>query len=705
VIVTTNSGDNGQVIIYDGDDPDMPMWMKFNVGYNSPNRKMIGVNSAENLTSSSMLNAKLVTGTRDGASDDGGVYIIDFIKDNRLLYQVGGYFGPHILNEIANRNVSTTSRGTQFGPVILIVNPNVNDVAMTVLPNAPIDDATGLPIPTIAVATPGGVSVIKDDGTVVDLTCSQGNYNQVFTVAFNENNDLIYDGFNNNAAAGSDGKAIRINEIPSSDTVVATLASAIGNSKRIFHYGDWYTQNSGLSIGEVVTSGGKFIAPTNDATDINFGESIGVSKVKLGETDSRFDGSVCLIKSSYNTGWMHGDIKGAFLSDTDATNVTGTGWFTTTPSSAGTNVQISGNQLQTTAAVSSAIVGNFRTNPVNLDTTLQYVVTSTATVNSGSVRIYIGDNLVHTHTSSGTLTSIAKYTTGGAYLTAWGYSSFTGSIELDAVRYVDKDRSVNNNGLGIYGTITKSAVATGAELVAYSGFGTSNYLQRPAENLNIGTGDFSFLCWGKGIRNYEMFLAYGSSVTNSGNLIIQTGGDTNGSDFRVFINGVGYASNLGPLSYTTGWNLYSIIRRNGILHYYHNTTLIESESATGSIGNSAHTLRIGDGGNVAAGQGIGSDAMDVGSISLLRLSASAISEDQLSKIYEDEKVLFQENAACTLYGSSDAVTALAYDDSTNLLYAGTSSGRSDFQGLRRINNTTTAVTTAISASNGLVAEQ
>ena len=26
--------------------------------------------------------------------------------------------------------------------------------------------------------------------------------------------------------------------------------------------------------------------------------------------------------TSYNTGWMHGDIKGAFLSDTDTTNAT-----------------------------------------------------------------------------------------------------------------------------------------------------------------------------------------------------------------------------------------------------------------------------------------------------------------------------------------------------------------------------------------------
>ena len=43
---------------------------------------------------------------------------------------------------------------------------------MTVLPNAPIDPGTGLPTPTIAAATDGGVSVIKDDGSVVDITAS-----------------------------------------------------------------------------------------------------------------------------------------------------------------------------------------------------------------------------------------------------------------------------------------------------------------------------------------------------------------------------------------------------------------------------------------------------------------------------------------------------------------------------------------------------
>ena len=78
---------------------------------------------------------------------------------------------------------------------------------------------------------------------------------------------------------------------------------------------------------------------------------------------------------------------------------------------------------------------------------------------------------------------------------------------------------------------------------------------------------------------------------------------------------------------------------------------------------------------------------------------------QILRIYRDEKKLYNKNIKCTLHGSSNSVNAIAYDDGTNLLHAGTSAGRSDFRGLVRINNTTTAVTTAMSASNGIIAEQ
>ena len=94
-----------------------------------------------------------------------------------------------------------------------------------------------------------------------------------------------------------------------------------------------------------------------------------------------------------------------------------------------------------------------------------------------------------------------------------------------------------------------------------------------------------------------------------------------------------------------------------------------------------------------------------GQLSLIRISTTIPSTEQIKKMYQDEKPLFEKNAKASLYGSSNAVTGLAHDDVKDSLHVGTSAGRSDFRGLARINNTTTAVTTAISASNGFVAEQ
>jgi hypothetical protein len=92
-------------------------------------------------------------------------------------------------------------------------------------------------------------------------------------------------------------------------------------------------------------------------------------------------------------------------------------------------------------------------------------------------------------------------------------------------------------------------------------------------------------------------------------------------------------------------------------------------------------------------------------MALFRITNTIPSAEQIKKIYEDEKVLFQDGAQATLYGSSDAVTALAHDSDTGILSVGTSAGRSDFRGLRRVNNTTTAVGVAISASNGMIVEE
>ena len=90
----------------------------------------------------------------------------------------------------------------------------------------------------------------------------------------------------------------------------------------------------------------------------------------------------------------------------------------------------------------------------------------------------------------------------------------------------------------------------------------------------------------------------------------------------------------------------------------------------------------------------------LGRLALFRYSKSAPTAEQVKDMYEQEKPLFHENSQVTLYGTSSDVKAIAYDEKTEMIHIGTASGRSDFQGLARINNTTTAVTTAISAHDG-----
>jgi hypothetical protein len=140
------------------------------------------------------------------------------------------------------------------------------------------------------------------------------------------------------------------------------------------------------------------------------------------------------------------------------------------------------------------------------------------------------------------------------------------------------------------------------------------------------------------------------------------------------------------------------MRKSGVVYGYINGVLKNSNPDTRDVTNTSARLYIGVQSDLTS-------AFLNGSLALLRISATAPTAEQIEKIYEDEKFLFQENAQATLYGTSDAVTALAHDPVTDLLHVGTSDGRSVFQGLRRVDNTTDAVSTAISASNNLIVEQ
>jgi len=289
------------ITIYDGDDPDMPMWMVFN-----------GSSIVYQATRSSVaiLNGIMFTGGSSSVTE------INFLTEFMGLHQATAISQtkPSWAGGIVNRNDTGgnwTTEGAGTGSVIksgTLVNQVTNDVAMTVLPNAPIDTDTGLPVPTIAVATNGGVSVIKDDGAVVDITASAGaSYNGVGFISFDSNHNMIFEQDNI-------GRSLFYMPIPSADTT-STTSSGVPTDKKMLPSSSTNTtfpkfngSNATLGIGG---SGG----------DQYIHGGTGVTHYAQGPSDAT--SSVAYITSDYNTGWMHGDIKLATLSDTDTTNVTG----------------------------------------------------------------------------------------------------------------------------------------------------------------------------------------------------------------------------------------------------------------------------------------------------------------------------------------------------------------------------------------------
>jgi hypothetical protein len=316
-----------------------------------------------------------------------------------------------------------------------------------------------------------------------------------------------------------------------------------------------------------------------------------------------------------------------------------------------------------------------------------------------------------TKSGSGTQTFSSIYTKTGSDRVRFIRTS-GGNFQIDNFEMKilpEDDRSVKNNGLAVYGTITKSPVATGAELVAYSGFSASNYLQQPYNsNLDFGTGNWSYMFWynaNDAESGDVLFTRWSYNVNSS--TAGRIGVYFNGGNLRCDTTDDGASSYQGHVGTdgtqnSNAWHCGVVLRRSGNLELYVdgnirvNNTL--NSTSDGSYTNSSAILEIGNSPNMgSADSGI--------QLALLRASASAPSAKQIKKMYDDEKCLFHENAKCTLYGTSNEIKAVAYDDTTDILHVGTSSGRSEFRGLNRINNTTTAVTTEISASNGLVAEQ
>jgi len=687
--------ESGTVTIYDGDDPDMPMWMVFNgtSDYGSYLGRTSG--SGATVTSVHMLNGNLCVG-RGNAGYGEALLRANFISEHAVNYAVAGW---RLMRPIVDRNLHYTYNvELNYVGINSIIGIAIRDVDMIVLPNALINADTGLPEPTIAVATSSGISVIKDDGEVYDITHT--TYNNSYQVKFLPTGGIAY-----TTDSSSNQRWLHVDRtLPSID-----ISKANGYEG---HLDDemYHTVNNSTYNGQDLKFGlNRFnsgFEVTNQG-DIVAGATISSSVGGLGfigrniENPSR--GLIAEVSTSYNSGWLPGDIKLATLSDTDATDVSGSELVTnstfsdTSVWSLGTGWSISGGKLRKTSNDNNSAMDTITT-VIGKTYTISVIVDTAA---SGSY-IYANGNY-----SSDNMTSAGEWCRSfiaTSTSTVVGVTGVTGNglvIDSFSVRIAEADRSYNEYGLQVFGLINKDPVETGADLVAYSGFTSARYLKQPYHSDLNFTDEMSVMCWVKNWDNGHDLLHRGplNARNQATSFFLYCDG---GYDIRFALSPNGtteYNYEILLDDTPAGWQHVCFTLKSGIVTGYLNGIQRVSGTFSGNIFSQAtaqNGIYIGDGPVAAAFNG---------SVSLVRISGTAPSKEQVARIYNDEKVLFQENAQATIYGTTDTVLALAYDKGTELLHVGTGAGRSVFQGLRRIDNTTDGIGSAISASNALVAEE
>ena len=691
--------------IYDGDDPDLPMWMVFTGSNAGSSYTWFGADyTGENATCVSMLNAKLCIGVQGTVSSVSGLSTVHFIDE--IFKKYGGATG-FVRRPVAYRNQAFTVQ--PYMPYNLR-DDDIRDVAMKVLPNAPIDPDNGLPVPTIAVATATGISVIRDNQKDIwDITAEAGSsYDPSNSIDFTESGKIIFDQDNAN-------RSIFYMDIPDSDTQSVTNDGVIFEKIIAKHYPTGYNDIPaylGDGVADLIAAKGEsqvFRATSGQLTLVD------------PDKYRSFHTSTCFIGTDYNTGWMQGASK-LSLSSTDDTDVTGTSKLTSNlytgfTVTSGGGFAVNGNGTVSVTNGNGSSDGILTSPSFNLVVGQRYIIDIQASNTSGvGVGIYLnGSGGPNAYLWDRQFEFVATQVSNTFFL--YRYLGHTGSATLDKVVIYEAEanRSVYGQtplyggvfgGLQVFGTVVKSAVETGAELVSYRSNGSS-YLSQPfAGALDIsGSKDVSFTWWqrhngGGGV--YEGWKISEDSLDQSayGNVVVSMMHEVSTDSMLIRgrdITGAGVINGI----ISKEWVCMTLnVDTNGKIELYTNGKL--SLSTTGTLFNPSdrYSLRILQWSYSATNYYCTNS-----DITMFRTSNTLPNAQRIKRSYEQERPLFAANAKATIAGSDEYVRAIAYDDSTDELHVGTLDGRSVFRGLNRIDSTSDEVSNVISASNGLVAER
>jgi hypothetical protein len=400
----------------------------------------------------------------------------NFVGD-RINHKTGQWSQSSTYTPLKNGYLYTASTPSDGGGSI--ISASINAVAMTVLPDAPVDPFTGLQVPTIAAYTASGVSLIQNNGTVVNSASS-------------------------NAYAGGtlSDKLLTALNTSSSGFAYAATPGQLGTSFALTSFGGAGPASLGVYGQRQFTAGTR-----SDFTVRNANEAA-IYRLRMNESGPS-SSLVSRIDAYSNTGWMVGDIRRCWLSSNVAESITATELVTDSGFDSpgawtivGTQLSVTGSQLVLAdggaggqAAYQLLNVAQGKTVRVTLDVA--------ATAGSPAPQFEFCNDVNGASTGGATFFPVA---TGlqTIYVTKTGaqsgfrlrFGAATGtSMALNSVsvKEVIADRSYKNQPLTINGTLAKTLIGG---IAFYSGWSATNYAQEAySADLDFGTGAWSVGAW------------------------------------------------------------------------------------------------------------------------------------------------------------------------------------------------------------------
>lgn len=724
-----------RLTIYDADDASIPMWMVF-TGDDD-------LNGISNLSNRDIVNAKIVNGMlvvgKGNVSSANILERIHFIKDeiDNIHAEGSGALNYQVYNgNISHRNSARGRRQISRAYQLLDGADSIIDLDVKALKCSEIDPQTKLPIPYIAVAMNGGVTIVRgknhsktirssEDAQCVDLTFTGGNAIQ--QIEFTQNDQIV---FNVDFSYAAGGRYIHVFDV-----------EPLQNNKSL----GGYNANQGLqNYSTAHFAPTSFPAPHGNVPDTTYyhprnflstgkddltfncypGYSYSWTGITKIANVTQSNGGVSMgahIGNKYNTGWLPERIRLATACDTYTGNVTGLGnssgiltknWDFNNTSywNLGTDWSISGGQAL--VADNGRTSDTFLTHTGILESRKSYSCTVTWNLSSGDFDLDFGGNkifsIASTYGTSGTRT-FTKQCGAGTNFRIVANQHAIGSFDNVEVYEAASDRSRSNTPVQYYGNLKRLPVANNADMTSISGFDSNSYMRQDYNQNFDFTGDFHVMTW---LRTPDssafgeiLHRGDGGNGTWGSGKILQI--EFNSTNLAVFVSESAFATYdtvvipHGQIG-SNIWRHVVVTRRGHDLSIYLDGVRVDSAYSARDLTNTNALTWIGERPNMSR--------PFTGEISMFRMGESAPDEDQIRRIFQEESCLFQENAKCTLYGSAsdpvnpETIWNMEYDQQTNTVHAGTNYGRSDFVNLQRVSNTSIANNGENSASGGTIIE-